>query len=117
MATNTRAISRKIYPSTNNIKHMRIVGRIIGDNRQFDVPLARESIQALVIKLPQFQAFGLNAIQVFELGKKKGSDDIRGEKRRADVNPAVLVDLALEEFLAIRALLPEHVGTVDGETF
>src|SRR5919201_2786480 len=74
---------------------------------------ALEVREGLVVSPPQRLARGHDAVGGLELCPQKRREDIARKKRRADVDPSVLVDLPAEELAAVGAFLADDFSALD----
>ncbi len=68
--------------------------------------------RAMILR-PHAMTLGLDLIHLLELRQQESRVELARQIGRADIDPGVFVDPALQELGAVRSLLPQDVGAVD----
>src|SRR3954452_15899566 len=69
--------------------------------------------ERLVVRVPDRESSGGDLLRLLELRPEEGGVDLAQEKRRPDIDPAVLRDLATEEAATICAFLVHDLRSLD----
>ena len=91
---------------------VRVVAGAGRDDRAAQHAGALERLERRVVGVPDRQARGGDLRDALELLGQQRRRHVGHEKRRADVDPRVLVDLAAREALAVGALLLQDLGAL-----
>ena len=98
--------------ATLEIRHHHVIQMparlaIIGNERERCAALLRPTGERRVVRLPDLPPTRLNSVAILELGGQEGRLHFRGQITRADVDPAVFIDLPPEEATAVGSFLPD----------
>ena len=97
-----------------DVEHVTVAGRAGRIRlRQAQQAGALEFLKPASIRRAQALTLGGDRIGVLELSVQKGPDQLARQKRGANVDPGVLVDLAAKELRAVAAFLADDLGARD----
>src|SRR5690242_7262926 len=97
-----QSVARRLV-TQNEIIEMPVVNAMRRDDRPAHDPSGFEIAKALVVTVPDIDPLLAKASRLLELRPKHGSSELDWQERRADIDPAIFIDAARFEIVAVRS--------------
>ena len=106
------AVARRAVGELQAVE-VRVVLGALRHDRPVDEPRALERLEGGVVGVPDRHPRGVDLRDALELGGEQRRADVGEQKRRAEVDPRVVIDVAAREAAAVGPLLLEDLRALD----